>query len=53
MASKSDMSIVSKLDLNEGLNFALPSNIYVVRSHFEEAIIEQRFSLKEKQMDRS
>ncbi|KAJ6773969.1 REPEAT-CONTAINING PROTEIN putative-RELATED [Salix purpurea] len=42
---------VNELDPNESSSFVLLSNVYAAHSHFEEAI-EQRLSLKEKQMDK-
>ena len=43
---------VNELNPNESSSFVLLSNIYAAHSHFEE-VIEQRFFLKEKQIDRA
>ncbi|KAL3592636.1 hypothetical protein D5086_011276 [Populus alba] len=42
---------VKELDPNESSSFVLLSNVYAAHNHFEEAI-EQRLSLKEKQMEK-
>ncbi|XP_011044784.1 PREDICTED: pentatricopeptide repeat-containing protein At2g42920, chloroplastic [Populus euphratica] len=42
---------VNELDPNESSSFVLLSNVYAAHNHFKEAI-EQRISLKEKQMEK-